>query len=276
MQKLLVMQSLWAMEPAHPAAPQAPLEEKLTRILNAGFDGFGVAFFDENAAREAGRFARQNALAIEGLAIPATIDDLKPALEIGTEIGLHHLNVQPDFRARSVAEAIPVLEGWERLAEEVDFPIFIETHRNRMTNDLHFTLDLLAAKPDLRLLADLSHYVLAREFNMPIDAHDRGMLHQVLDHAWAFHGRVASTEQIQVEISFPQHQVWFDLFKELWEYGMQSWKARAAADAELTFLCELGPQPYAISGPTGADTTDRWAESLMIRDAARAIWDKLS
>lgn len=275
MQKLFVMQSLWAMEPAHPADPQPALEQKLDRILEAGFDGFGVAFFDEQAARDAGRYARSNKLAVEGLSIPATIDQLKPALELGAEIGLHHLNVQPDFRARTVAEAIPVLEGWERLAEEVDFPIYIETHRNRMTNDLHFTLDLLAAKPDLRLLADLSHYVLAREFNMPIDAHDRGMLHQALDHSWAFHGRVASTEQIQVEISYPQHQQWFDLFKDLWDYGFRSWQSRAGADAELTFLCELGPQPYAISGPTGRDTTDRWAESLMIRDAAREIWAKI-
>lgn len=272
MQNLLVLQSLWAMEKAHPNDEDRPLEVKLDQIAAAGFDGFGVAFFDEAAARQAGTYGRAAGMAMEGLSIPNTIDALKPALEIGTEIGLHHLNVQPDFRARSVAEALPVIEGWLRLAEEVEFPIYIETHRNRMTNDLHFTLDLLEALPELRLLADLSHYIVGREFNMPLDGHDRAMLHRVLDQAWAFHGRVASTEQIQVEISYPQHQPWFDLAKELWGYGFASWKTRAPKDAELTFLCELGPQPYAISDRTGRDTTDRWAESLMIRDAARALW----
>jgi hypothetical protein len=77
---------------------------------------------------------------------------------------------------------------------------------------------------------------------------------------------------VQVELSCPQHQPWFAQFQAWWAEGLRRWRRRAGKDATLSFTCELGPAPYAISGPDGRDQTDRWAETLMLRETVCKLW----
>lgn len=276
MQRILFFQSLWAMERRHTDGVERSLHENIRLIADAGFDGISTHWYDRPKVRETAGLLAEHGLAVEGQCFPQSVDDLARVLEVASEFPPHHLDIQPDVRPRRLQDCIPLIEGWRRLAEQVDFPVYIETHRDRMTTDLYFTLDLLDCFPDLKLVGDLSHFLVGREFAWPVSDENHALMQRVIEHCWAFHGRVASREQVQIEISFPHHRPWVDLFLGWWEQGFRSWRRRAAADDTLAFVCELGPKPYAITGRDGNDTTDRWAESLQMRDEVRALWERVA
>ena len=274
-QRLLVYQSLWAMERRRPDRLEWSLDEKLAMIHAAGFDGAGVRFADYEYAKTVTGFLREHGMTWQAQCYPQTVDDLKPIIEHVQELGADHINLQPDVRPYTVDECVPYIEGWLRLAEDAGLPLQIETHRNRMTTELVFTLHLLDRFPDLRLTGDLSHYVVGREFAWPISDENHRLMHRILDNCWGFHGRVASREQVQVQISFAHQKDWLDLFMGWWEYGFRSWRRRAPKDAVLTFLCELGPREYAMTGADGYELSDRWEESQLLMRMVRALWRQL-
>ncbi len=276
MQTLIVLQSLWAMERRQTDGMERSLEENVAMIVAAGYHGVSTDWRDRARSKRIAALLKPHGMVAEGQCFPQTVDDLKPVLEIATETGLHHLDIQPDVRPRTMGECVPLIEGWMRLAEEVDFPVYIETHRDRMTTDLYFVLDLIERFPEMRLLADLSHFLVGREFAEPVSDENHAYIHRVLDRSWALHGRVASREQVQIEISFPHHRKWLDLFLGWWDYGIRSWKRRAGPNEELSFVCELGPQPYAIAGPDGNDLSDRWSDALMLREEVTALWARIA
>ena len=274
MPKLLIYQSLWAMERRHTDGYERTLDENLEMIRGAGFDGVSVTFEDRALARRVTGFLEPHGMSAQAMCFPASVDDLKPVIETAEELGANHINVQPNVRPYRVQECIPYLDGWRRLAERTNVPIFFETHRDRMTTDLFFTLQLLDCFPDLKLTGDLSHYVVGREFAWPIDDENHALMHRILDHCQAYHGRVASREQVQVQIGFPQHQGWFDLFLGWWAYGFRRWLADAGDGETLTFTCELGPKEYAMTGPDGNELSDRWEEALIMKKRVREIWQE--
>lgn len=275
MQRLEVYQSLWAMERRRPDGAEWTLDQKVRLIHEAGFDGAGVRFGDAAYARDATGLLRERGLRWQAQCYPQTVEELWPIVDRVKQLGGDHVNLQPDVRPLRLEDCIPYLEGWRRIARESGVPVHVETHRNRMTTDLHFMLRLLDCFPDLRLTGDISHYVVGREFAWPISGEDHAQVHRVLDHCWGFHGRVASREQIQLQIGFPQHREWLDLFMGWWAYGFRSWRRRAPKDAVLTFLCELGPREYAMTGPDGYELSDRFEEAKLLMRLVRELWQRI-
>ncbi|MBT2372665.1 sugar phosphate isomerase/epimerase family protein [Pseudomonas fluorescens] len=273
MSEFLIFQSLWAMQD-HRGHCELPLQAQLEKIAAAGYDGITDHFWDARHAASLHAGAKAYGLQIEGQVFPRSVDDLAAALEVACRHGCHHLTLQADVRPRTLVQAIKLIEGWQRLAEQVDFPILLETHRYRLTSDLLFTLDLLEEIPDLKLLADLSHYVVGRELPEPAAAEDDEQIRTLLRHSWGFHGRVSNGEQVQVPLSFPQHRPWLERFLGWWRYGIEDWLARAERPDSLSFTCELGPPPYAITGSEGRDISDRWAEALLLKDLMREVWSE--
>ena len=53
---------------------------------------------------------------------------------------------------------------------------------------------------------------------------------------------------------------------------VEHWLGRADTPQSLSFTCELGPPPYAITDAQGRELTDRWAEALKLKALIRQVW----
>ena len=126
MREFLVFQSQWAMQD-HRGQCDLPLEAQVEKIAAAGFDGITDHFWLVQHAARLHAAAKAQGLQIEGQVFPRTVDDLAAAIDVAARFGCHHLTLQADVRPRTLKQAIELIEGWQRLAEQVDFPVLLET-----------------------------------------------------------------------------------------------------------------------------------------------------
>ncbi len=275
--RLRVYQALWAMDRL--VTPEASLAEKFDRVREAGFDGIAIdlgALSMDQARETIPHFARTG-LAGGLTAFPDSVESLRAALRLAHEISAPFVTLIGQDMPLRVRDMIPVIESWLRVAEEERMPIQFETHRNCITNDLYVTVQLLEAVPEMRLAADLSHYVVDREMPCPPTPALKELLTLLLRRSDSFQGRIAARGQIQIALDFRQNQKWVGLFREWWREGFASWALRHASTSEpLVFLCELGPPDYAITDGSGRELSDRWSEALTLARWAREIWGEIS
>lgn len=274
MSNLLVYQSLWATEQRIPDTPERSFDERFDEVKAAGFDGMSVdlgALPLEKAREVVPQFARTG---LRGLvtAFPRSIEDIRPAIRFAREIDAPFLVVVGSVMPVTIAGMVPVVRAWLAIAEAEGMPLHFETHRHCITNDLFITLQLLDAIPEMELSADLSHYAVDRELYLPLSATLKSQFNRVIERSASFQGRVASGQQIQLPLHFPQSAKWLKLFTDWWTDGFRQWRARKPASEDLVFLCELGPREYAITDAEGRELSDRWAETRQLRQIALDCW----
>jgi hypothetical protein len=249
----------------------------MERIAEAGYAG---ACVDPNVSEIPDCLALKPIFERLGLkcmvnAFPHDVEALQPLLNMAAEMNATQVNVIGGVMPLTAAEAVPVVETWLSMASAYDFPFLLETHRNGTLNDLFFTLEVLESVPELRLCADLSHFVVDRELQIPLSETDEGYFSTILEHSDSFQGRISNNQQIQIAIDFPQHREWVAQYRQWWQQGMSGWHARQPHDATLNFLVELGPPAYAITGADQRELSDRWQEGLQIREWVEGIWSNL-
>lgn len=277
MPTLEIYQSLWAMQLRNPNRAERSDEESFAMCAAAGFDGMcldpTVEEIPENLEKRA--LFEKHELGCMINAFPRHPDDMQVLLEFAREMDASVVNVISGIMPIRPEDAVGDVRRWIGEAEAMGLPLLFETHRDGLLNDLYFTLQLMELVPEMRLCADLSHFVVDRELRAPVPEKDEAFIRTVLERSDCFQGRIASREQVQVQIDFPQHQQWVGIFRRWWKDGIRMWRSRNTYDAKLLFLCELGPPPYAITDANQDELSDRWKEALKIRDWVRDIWAEL-
>ena len=270
---LHVYTSLWAMQPHDQSGVKLPYAEIVDMVKAAGYHGMALDLgaADISVVEEVEPLMARAGLTPLLVAFPKTVPELRDVLKRARDIGAPFVDVIGQVTPLTVEGMIPIIRSWIEMSEQEAMPIQFETHRNCITNDLYATLTLLDAVPEMRLCADLSHYVVDREFWYPLSERDMGLISRILQRSDSFQGRIASRQQIQLQIGFPQHRKWVELFRGWWREGFASWQARNPS-GDCVFLCELGPPEYAMTGPDGRELSNRWEEALTIKGWVEETW----
>lgn len=280
MSKLDVFQSMWAMEYRRPDGFELSLEEKIKKIADAGFVGlsFDIGYHSFETIQSAMPLLQKYGLDLVYNAFVKSVPHYKEIIEF-----VASQPVQPRFIAivgqiepYNVDDVADTTRQWMAISEKAGITSHVEIHRNCMTNDLLFTLQLMDRVPNLLMVADLSHTLVNQEYYLPLHDMANQRISEFLTRAEAFHGRVATREQVQIPLMFEQSQPWFDLFKQWWLEGFQGWLKRHGKQSNdaCVFLCELGPPVYAITDGNGQELSDRWEEALILRETAQQLWQQ--
>jgi hypothetical protein len=166
-------------------------------------------------------------------------------------------------------------------------PIFIETHRATITQDLWRTIQITREFPEVRFNGDFSHYYCGQELDYGDWAGKLAFMEPIFNRVGFMHGRIASSGCMQVPIGadlttrpVQAHGVsnYLDHFKELWARAMLGFLHTANPGDVLIFAPELlsGAHYYARKFPDAscqfAEESDRYAEALLYKDLARACF----
>lgn len=274
MHKLEVFQSIWAMERRRPDGAEWSMPEKFRMVAEGGYDGMSIdmASRDIPTVEEAKPLLRDFGLQNILVAFPNDLEELKPVYAMAGELGSRFVAINAKVFPFTPEEGADFVRRALELAQAAGVEAHFELHRFTLTNDLFYTAQVMDLVPEMEIVADLSHAVVSREIMLPMDDLHAGLFHKVVDRAAGLQGRVASREQAQVSITWPQHRPWVELFEAWWLRAMIKWRARKPEGAIMNFLCELGPPPYGITGADGYELVDRWEQGLMLKDRARALW----
>ena len=251
-------------------------------VAEAGFDGLALDLgaFDEATAHTVRPQMQANGLTPLIVAFPKTIESLEDTLHMAVDFGAPFVDVIGQVMPIALDDMVPVIEKWIAMADRIGMPVQFETHRNCITNDLYTTLQLLDRIPQMRMCADLSHYVVDREFWFPLSDHDLGLMDRILKRSDSFQGRVASRQQIQLQLDFPQNQKWGRVVQRLVARGSNR-LACTQCVGRLHICLRIGPTGICHDRPGWARDVEplgRGANhhALGAPDVGRSGWRRLT
>jgi hypothetical protein len=172
-------------------------------------------------------------------------------------------------------------------SEKYRLPIFIETHRATITQDIWRTVQITRRFPEVRFNGDFSHYYCGLELVYGDWTEKLDFMEPIFARVGFMHGRIASPGCIQVSIDAgfslkaarPKgHPSYLDHFKELWTRAMVGFLRGALPGDVLIFAPELlaSTHYYArlIPDASGSlvEESDRYAQALVYKDLARACF----
>jgi sugar phosphate isomerase/epimerase len=275
--RMEIFQAIWAMQNLPTSSRPWDHQEIVDRIREAGFSGALAWVADLDKDFEMVERLRRSGLMV-GIGFPAHEGKSAcPLAERAKALGVSFLNAQVHDAFVDDDRAVERLETLYDECDATGMPLFVETHRGTITQDLLRTIAYGRRVPRMRYTLDASHYVVAGEVTQPgVAPHFTEALSEIVERSSSIHARVSNGEQVQVDIGDGSGAL-VAPYLAWWTSAYQHWLCGAAPGDFFPFVCELGPAPYAItvpdgtSLPAGTEISDRFAQALTFKRLAEGI-----
>lgn len=269
-----IFQSMWGMTGVPLGNVRWSMEEQLTHIKEAGFSGILHFVSDTKEDNKLYSLVSQEGLKLGISCFARKADELMPIARYAKEQGAFFINVMvKDYFVVGVEAINTILKMYE-VCSGIGIPLFIETHRGTITQDLLRTISYAESIPELRFTADLSHYIVAGEFT---EANEKleAAFDKILQKTASIHARISNGEQIQISIGDGKNSL-AESYIKWWEAGIRNWMKDASEGDIFPFVVELGPPPYGIPvpgkpGEAEMELYDRWQQALVIKEIAEKL-----
>ncbi|WNH09428.1 hypothetical protein [Thalassobellus suaedae] len=162
-----------------------------------------------------------------------------------------------------------------------NFPIYIETHRATITQDLFRTVELTKRFPEIRFNGDFSHWYTGQEMVYGGIENKWDFIQPVFNRVSFMHGRIGNPGCIQVNVTDDKNLEYVMHFKEMWKRSFLGFLKTAKPGDYICFTVELLKADifYARTIPTDSgeqEEGDRWQQALLYKEIVQECWEAAS
>ena len=246
-----------------------PAEGWMRAIGNAGYDG--VQFIEPLETSLVAQ-ARDAGLSVcGGGRVNAPPDSYRLAKE-AKSAGLECLTLHVGWGYEDDDEANTLIESVLDASSKHDLPMYVETHRATIFQDMWRTVQFLHRYGDLKFNGDFSHWYTGSEMVYGNFEKKAAIIQPVIERVHFLHGRIGNPGCMQVDIGEIDHArelPYVRHFQTLWTKVFAAFLRRSQPGESFIFTTELlASNVYYARTFAGKEESDRWSQSLVLANLA--------
>jgi hypothetical protein len=254
---------------------QAPAEGWVRAIRDAGYDGIQ---FIEPLELPLLDQARAHGLGACGSGRVNHPSDAYRLAEEAQRIGLECLTLHVGWGHEEDDEAIRLIEAVLEASVRHFMPLYVETHRATIFQDIWRTVRFIRQFPQLQFNGDFSHWYTGLEMVYGGFEKKVAFIQPVIERVHFLHGRVGNSGCMQVDVGDLESAAtlpFVDHFRTLWTQVFEAFLRRSPPGERFCFTAELlASNIYYAREFRGQEESDRWQQSLVLTQIARECFSE--
>ncbi len=261
------LMSLYSL-PGDSTCPRGTFEERLEGLRK---DGFAGVQFEQRATDEELVICRASKFGVAASGRVNKPEEADPLADQLAGDGYECATLHVGWGLENECDAHRLIESILRASDRWRIPLFIETHRATICQDMWRTVQFVERFPEIRFNGDFSHWYAGQEMVYGGFETKLVFIKPVLERVRFLHGRIASPGCIQVPVrldTIPQ-PAYVEHFRQLWTASFRGFLAAAQPQDHICFTPELlASDIYYARTFMNTEESNRWEQSLILKQIA--------